>query len=291
MNWLDIFCFTSVARTQSFSITARELMISQQAVSRHIRTLENELGVPLFLRNYQGIELTKAGTIMLRYFSERDEMMSDFLKSVRPAADHGLLRVAWSQWLGCPAWFRAAIETYTAAHPQVQVLVYDLSAPELRRAVNDGEIDVLLTTKYASSYLPVAWNVTEIAEEPVYILGSTHVDYKRDMLAFYPHLAASAGERDDAGVYLRVQNDYAKLGLQPRHIEVFPDMGSVCLNILVKGGVSFGVGTDTVRDNPDFVLMETERTATVVLCRPHQAAKDCAGAFCELLEQREVAKQ
>lgn len=290
MNWLDVFCFTSVARTNSFSITARELMISQQAVSRHIRTLESELGFQLFLRNYQSVQLTKAGELMLQYFNERDQMMDGLYKELRAESDNNCLRIGWTQWIGCPDWFRRTIEEYAAAHPEVQILAYDLTAQELQHALELGEMDVLLTTRYACSYMPVAWQVTVLSEEPVYMLGSAHVDYKMDMLEFYPHLAAFAGEAEESGVHLRVRKDYVKLGVQPRHIEVFPDMGAVCLNILLKGGVSLGVGTSTIRDNPDFVLMETGQSASLVLCRQHHVKKECVEDFCRFAQKQEVRR-
>ena len=90
MNRLDVFCFISVARTLSFSTTARELMISQQAVSRHIRNLEEEIGYPLFLRNYQTVELTKAGEKLLDYFAKRDTLAEEFnekTKQFNPKVD------------------------------------------------------------------------------------------------------------------------------------------------------------------------------------------------------------
>ena len=77
MNRLDIFCFTSIARTKNFSATARELRISQQAVSKHIRNLETELGYPLFFRDRTFLELTKAGAFLLDYLSERADPEGD----------------------------------------------------------------------------------------------------------------------------------------------------------------------------------------------------------------------
>ena len=67
MTHLSLLCFKSIVRTKSFSITAKELMISQQAVSRYIHQLEDELQYPLFLRSNQTVCLTKAGEQMLQY--------------------------------------------------------------------------------------------------------------------------------------------------------------------------------------------------------------------------------
>ena len=78
MNWLDVFCFISVSRTRSFSVSARELMISQQAVSRHIQNLEEETGLQLFLRNYHELHLTRAGERMLDCLVQRENMVKAF---------------------------------------------------------------------------------------------------------------------------------------------------------------------------------------------------------------------
>ena len=80
MNRLNILCFLSAARTKSFSATARELHITQQAVSRHIRSLEDELGYPLFFRNTQAVHLTRAGEKMIRYFEEREQLLNGVME-------------------------------------------------------------------------------------------------------------------------------------------------------------------------------------------------------------------
>ncbi|NLO89451.1 MAG: LysR family transcriptional regulator [Clostridia bacterium] len=59
--------FATVAENKSFSKAARELYISQPAVSLTIQKLENELGVTLFNRTEQGVELTHAGMVLYKY--------------------------------------------------------------------------------------------------------------------------------------------------------------------------------------------------------------------------------
>ena len=55
-------------------------------------------------------------------------------------------------------------------------------------------------------------------------------------------------------------------------------------------GVSFGIGTSTIRDNPDFVLMETGQTASVVLCRQYQSQKECVEEFCAYVQRQEAKR-
>ena len=53
--------FNEAASTLSFSLAARNLFISQSAVSQAIHTLEKELNTQLFIRQSKGVLLTKEG--------------------------------------------------------------------------------------------------------------------------------------------------------------------------------------------------------------------------------------
>lgn len=57
--------FATIAESRSFSRAARQLHLSQPPLSRHIRQLEDELGVKLFERSASGAELTAAGLALL----------------------------------------------------------------------------------------------------------------------------------------------------------------------------------------------------------------------------------
>ncbi|HMR32416.1 MAG TPA: LysR substrate-binding domain-containing protein [Geminicoccaceae bacterium] len=57
--------FEAAARHESFARAAQELHVSQGAVSRHVKLLEARLGVALFRRHPQGIELTAPGRALL----------------------------------------------------------------------------------------------------------------------------------------------------------------------------------------------------------------------------------
>src|SRR5215471_9297953 len=58
--------FEAAARNLSFTKAAEELMITQSAVSRQIRALEEHLGVPLFERRHRALALTAHGRTLQR---------------------------------------------------------------------------------------------------------------------------------------------------------------------------------------------------------------------------------
>lgn len=65
MNTMQLECFLTVAETLNFARAARQLHVTQPAVTQQIHSLESELNVKLFKRTTRTVELTQAGLIFL----------------------------------------------------------------------------------------------------------------------------------------------------------------------------------------------------------------------------------
>ncbi|NJK42512.1 MAG: LysR family transcriptional regulator, partial [Aquincola sp.] len=63
LTWLR--AFEAAARTLSFTEAAAELNLTQAAISKHVRSLEQHLLQPLFIRRPRGVELTRSGAAYL----------------------------------------------------------------------------------------------------------------------------------------------------------------------------------------------------------------------------------
>lgn len=92
----QLLAFEAVARHESFSLAADELCLTNGAVSRQVKTLEEKLGVALFSRLKHGIELTTAGQCLLpavhAAFDGLEVTTGDLLAERRPG----------SLLVGCP---------------------------------------------------------------------------------------------------------------------------------------------------------------------------------------------
>ena len=96
--------FEAAARTGSVTIAARELDLTQSAVSRQIKALEDQLGVALFVRERQTIRLTMAGDAYAREIREALRRISTASLNLRANPDGGTLTLAvlpafGSRWL------------------------------------------------------------------------------------------------------------------------------------------------------------------------------------------------
>ncbi|GGC65417.1 LysR family transcriptional regulator [Undibacterium terreum] len=126
-------CFIRVVETGSFSAVARELEIGQPNISRHIASLENELGTRLLYRSTRQLTITPEGQ---RYYAQArqaldmiDQAESDLRGQQNP---RGLLRVA------CPA--SLGIEKIVEAMPQFLGQFPDV---ELELRLSDEYIDLV----------------------------------------------------------------------------------------------------------------------------------------------------
>ncbi|UAB88229.1 LysR family transcriptional regulator [Ruegeria sp. SCSIO 43209] len=110
--------FEAAARHRGFVGASEELNVTRGAISRHVKLLEDHLGVQLFERLAQGVRLTPAGTAFLPTISEAFGMIGRAAEEV--SADANELRIV------CPPgtsirWLLPKLEGFREAHPEFNV--------------------------------------------------------------------------------------------------------------------------------------------------------------------------
>jgi DNA-binding transcriptional LysR family regulator len=81
--------FRQVAELRSLTKASKVLHLSQPAVTKHIKLLEEELRLPLFIRSSNGVILTDAGTVFLRHVQETEKSRAAVMEQLQ--APVGLL--------------------------------------------------------------------------------------------------------------------------------------------------------------------------------------------------------
>jgi LysR family glycine cleavage system transcriptional activator len=112
--------FEAAGRHQSFSRAADELCVTHGAVSRHIKLLEADVGVSLFHRRAQGIELTRAGRSLLPEISAALERMTSAVGMV--ASRQRELKVICACTLA-NRWLVPQLPRFREHHPDISVSV------------------------------------------------------------------------------------------------------------------------------------------------------------------------
>ena len=113
--------FAAVARNLSFTRAARELHLTQPAVSQQVKLLEEEVGLPLFEQIGRKIHLAPAGTELLRHVEQALEQLRQAGESL--AALRGLKRGVLKLGAVSTAKYFAPslLSAFTPAYPEVTI--------------------------------------------------------------------------------------------------------------------------------------------------------------------------
>jgi DNA-binding transcriptional LysR family regulator len=112
--------FEASARLQSFTAAAAELHLTQSAVSRQVRALEDLLGSQLFLRERQTVRLTTAGAAYAQEIREALDRISKATLGLRVNPRGGTLNLAVLPTFGT-RWLAPRLARFFVEHPGVTV--------------------------------------------------------------------------------------------------------------------------------------------------------------------------
>lgn len=139
----ELTAFVSVARIGSFTRAAAELNLSQPALSRRIRTLEQSLGTVLFDRVPEGARLTEAGRSYLPFAERAMASLQDGSDAVRGVGEGlgGRVSLAFVSTAGYVSVTRA-VERFRRDNPTVELALNTGTSTEVSDLVLRGEADV-----------------------------------------------------------------------------------------------------------------------------------------------------
>lgn len=191
---LDQFLtFVKVVQTGSFTRAARDLSLTQPAVSAQMRRLEAQLGARLFDRLGRQLQLTEAGRALYRY-AERVEDLAAILEAAADEVDASRGELRGRVALGgstTPGIFvlPRVLERFRREHPPVQLALEVGTTAALLEALRANLVDFALLEGIVSG--------RDLVVEPVYdasvalIVGRGHPWYGQDGPAVDPAELAS----------------------------------------------------------------------------------------------------
>ena len=136
--------FEAVARRLNFSDAAEELFVTQSAVSRQIKGLEDELGAALFVRGTRHVELTQSGRMLQHSVESGLAQIDASVRQIRQARSRKRVSVTTFATFGS-LWLLPRIEAFQRQHPDIDIRV---SATDAIADLDDPELD--LSLRYCS---------------------------------------------------------------------------------------------------------------------------------------------
>lgn len=144
--------FEAVARHLNFRAASEELALTQSAVSRQIQSLEEEVGVSLFLRHTRAVELTSAGAQLLLSVSQALPRIDATVRQIRQSA--GRKSVSLTTFASFASmWLIPRLEAFQRENPDIDIRI---DASDSAVDLDVADVDLALRYGPASAMPPHA---------------------------------------------------------------------------------------------------------------------------------------
>ena len=227
--------FAAVSRRRSFSAAARELGISQPAVSKHIADIERRLEVHLIERRRQGAELTAAGAFLADSVLRAEALLAQAARSVtnfrRPPT--GSLTIAAS---GVPATYllpEVAI-AFQRTYPGVRVSIVSAPSAQTMDALRAHRAEFGVVGGFAAA---PEIEAEPLVEEDIVVVGPPQYAGRR-LSRRDAEAATWIVQPQGSAFQAAVEAAWADLGITPARRLELPTMEAVKLAVARGDGVA-----------------------------------------------------
>lgn len=184
MKIIQLQYFVEVVKTNNISKAAKNLYVSQPAISTAIRELEKEFNTSLFIRYNNQITLTDEGhylyLLALDLLENFEKVRSDMYSYVK---QFEVLKIGIPPMLGTFI-LPSIINSYTKENPNVEIQLTELGSMENRQALIDREITLGLTVKSKDEKLPEPLTYIKIMDTTLlFTVNSNHPLAKKQIIS------------------------------------------------------------------------------------------------------------
>lgn len=166
INFENLRVFCTVAESKSITEATQKLHVSQPAITKTIKMLEDELKTILFYRSHYGMQLTKDGNKLYSYIKPlilqvddtkniMGEMLNDEKINLRIGTSNTILRSFLIDY----------IRSYNKEHPNVLIYVEDNTNNNLITKIKEGSLDIAImvsSPNYTKKYSNI--NIYKLSE-------------------------------------------------------------------------------------------------------------------------------
>jgi DNA-binding transcriptional LysR family regulator len=251
--------FVAVAEAENVSRAALKLHVSQPALSRQIRDLEDELGFLLLERSAKSVRLTEAGRVFLTEARSVLQRAEEAVRAARAIATGGggELHVGYAPSLTARI-LPPTLRAFQAELPNVRVRLHDLSTEEMLAGLREGKLQIAFVMRLAPALLR-SLRFEEVARDPMCLAVApkhplaerrtvTLAEVAREPLITYTR-------KDYPDAHENLADMFAKIKLKPRIVEEHDSVSSLIAAVEVGNGVTIAPESLTCTAGPRLKLI------------------------------------
>jgi len=242
--------FYAVAKCKNISMAAESLYVSQPAVSKSIKKLEDIIGLELFSRNSRGVSLTSEGKVFFDYVEKamKELRMGEEVLEKLKKVEKGEISIGVSTTL-CKYFLIPVLKSFINSYPKIQLKIINNTTFDTLRLVEEGKIDFGIISK---PFDVRSYDFIDIREiEDIFVASREYL--------------FSLGAKDSNEIFRRgtlmllernnITRKYVDKYFEENNIEVKPDIEINNMDFLIEFA-KIGLGVATVIK--DFIKEELE---------------------------------
>jgi DNA-binding transcriptional LysR family regulator len=233
--------FIAVGQEENVSRAALKLHVSQPALSRQMRDLEDELGFMLLTRSAKSVRLTEAGRAFLAEARAVLQRLEEAIKAARAIATgaRGELHLGYAPSLTA-RFLPRALRAFQAQSPGVRVKLHDLSTEEMLAGLREGALQMAFVARLPAllrglRFEELARDSFCLAVAPKHPLAKRRV-VKLAEVAREPLITYSRKDYPDA--YENIAALFAAIKSKPRVAEEHDSVSSLIAAVEAGNGVA-----------------------------------------------------
>lgn len=263
LDYYKIFYY--VAKTGQITLAARELSISQPAVSQAIKLLESQLDTRLLVRTPKGVTLTSEGQLLYDYVSRGYEIIQQGEAKLMQMKnlETGEIHIGASD-MTLRFYLLPYLEKFHQHHPGIKVSVSNAPTPETLQYLREGRIDFgIVSTPFPQQpYFNIQY-VKEISD--IFVAGSRFAHLRRKTLtcADLARLPLICLEQNTS---TRKSMDF---WLQSENVQIQPEFELATSDMIVQFALrNLGIGYVMRGFAEEYLLSEDSQTSDKISLRP-----------------------
>ncbi len=174
MNEFDYTIIVELFDKKIITTVANDLFVSQPALTKRLKKIEEECGTTLFNRTKKGITFTEHGNLLYEYCKKNLENKEELFKAFSDTKQTNKVLE-----LGCATAFAlcrlpSLIEEYTSKHSESEILIHTEHSNRIYQQLLEGDLDIAIIRE------DYAWEGAKIKlmEEPVCLIYNKKVTYE-----------------------------------------------------------------------------------------------------------------
>jgi DNA-binding transcriptional LysR family regulator len=218
--------FMAVAENLSFSGAAKQIHISQPAVSKHIAEMEQKIGVSLFERKSNRVYLTEAGMIVYNYLKDIRKIYEELSFEIGKLNDSlkGKLRIGASSTIS-QYLIPSLLSAFYKRYPDIQLYLYNGNSFQMQEKLLCGDVDLVLVEN-ESVHTDIKY-FSFLDDEIVLVTGSESIYSNRNYLTISELMNIPIVLREKGSGTLEViENVFLSHNIDIRNMNIFIHLGS-----------------------------------------------------------------